>query len=94
MNIEIEFKNVNCSVCGISYCLPIQYHIARTQHGGIFHCPNGHQQEMNAKGLNYLEEYRRLTKEIEELKRYNTSLLSRIDQLEAKKEEDDARNLA
>lgn len=33
-----------CSECGVSFGMPTHYVQTRRERGGVFHCPNGHQQ--------------------------------------------------
>lgn len=40
--MENEFKTLTCCICGIRFGLPAVMYRHLYDHGGNFHCPNGH----------------------------------------------------
>lgn len=84
--MEVPLANCNCFTCGAVFQCTSAFISARAMDNGIFYCPNGHQMNfLKGKGSKDIAaDNTRMEKEIEELKRYSISLLSRIDQLEAR----------
>lgn len=85
-DVTVELVRMHCSVCGILFGATQILIDLRSQDGGNLYCPNGHRLNWpNGKTpQEWAAEAESLQDEVEELRRANTALLSRLDQLEAR----------
>src|SRR4051812_17272994 len=49
LRVEHVLTVTSCIVCGVQFALPADLVEYRQEHGGYYHCPNGHQQGWEGK---------------------------------------------